>query len=121
MPPRVRRLAFPRATVAPGAASALRTPRSATGKASGKRKARMATYWAVHSPMPRMRRSAVMASSKVAVGPKFRSPSLRRFGQFLQGERPRLRQPDGGNFPGRGRRHNRELTEEAGSDAQKGL
>ncbi len=40
---------------------ALRNPRSPAGNASGQRMARMATYWAVQSPMPGSLHSAAMA------------------------------------------------------------
>src|SRR5580700_11389190 len=45
-------------------------PISAAGKASGSRKARMAMYCAVHSPMPRSERSLATARSNVWLGLK---------------------------------------------------
>ena len=60
------------------APDALSNPRSPAGKASGQRKARMAMYWAVQSPIPGNSTSAAAIAS--GSGPGSRSISTRRHG-----------------------------------------
>ncbi len=78
-PRRARGLVFPKGSVDPArpalCARRGRRPETHPGNAS----ARIATYCAVHSPMPRTRRNAATASSTVAPGPKLRSPRSAAF------------------------------------------
>ena len=71
---------------------ALSNPRSPAGKASGQRKARMAIYWAVQSPIPGSAWSSPMTAS--GSGPGSRSISRRATARAMAPDRRGARRRD---------------------------